>query len=168
MSGNAKYNTKHVPVAFDPIRKQLFVENLTLGMDPIAAVKAAGFTSRFTTTVRDLMADEDVIAMIEAHKRYIAEHYDVSREKVLRDLVDAKEMAKVQGDVKGIVMALNPVIDMQGYRAPKQLEVKSTHVNGNVRKRLRSISEDELIELAGEQGFEVLDLLPTTVDSADE
>lgn len=152
----------NAPLKFDPVRKQIFVENLLIGLDPVDAVRAAGFVgSQLVKLAKRLMHDEDVQAMLEAGRQQIAQYYDVSREKVLRDLVDAKEMARVQGDPKSMVYALQPIIDIQGYRAP--VKVDTTHRAEPVKKRLRTVSDAELADLAG-QNFELLDFQPVVLD----
>jgi len=149
-------------LAFDPVRKQLFVENLLLGLAPVDAVRAAGFVGDgLVGLAKRLMKDEEVQALLEAGRQQIAQYYDVSREKVLQDLVDAKEMARVQGDPKSMVYALNPIIDIQGYRAP--VKVDATVRQEPVKKRLRTISDAELAEIAG-QSFEALDFQPVVID----
>jgi len=147
-----------LPVKFDLIRKQLFVENLMLRMSPVDAVRAAGFDGvHLKRIATKLLEDEEVVEMIAVQKERIAEYYDVSRDKVLRDLVDAKEMARVQGDVKGMVMGLKEVSEVQGYHAPKQVAVEQRHLSGDV-SRLRQVSDEELLELAEEADFTVVEL----------
>lgn len=160
---------KSLPVAFDPIRKQLFVENLALRLNPVDAARAAGFVTNLKAVASALLEDDEVKERIEGIKAEIARKYDVSRERVLEDLVDAKEIARVQGNAHHMVMALNPIIDVMGYRAPKQLDVTTRREgDSNIKKRLRVITDQELIELAEEQGFEAVDLLPTTLDGTSE
>lgn len=158
-----------MPVEFDPIRKRLFVENLSLRLTPVDAARAAGFVTNLQAVAQRLLEDEEVQEMIEGVKAEIARRYDVSRERVLEDLVDAKEMARTQGLARDMVMALNPIIDIMGYRAPKQLDVTTRRMSdGLITKRLRVITDEELLELANEQGFEAVDLLPTTLDGVSE
>lgn len=151
-----------LPVEFDPIRKQLFVENLILRMDPRDAAVAAGFTTSVATVVRRLLEDEDVQAMIEGHKAQLAQEYDVSKERVLRDLVDAKEMARTMADPKAMIMGLKEISDVQGHHAPKQMAVEQrVHHTAEVKSRIRMLPEDQLLELAEEADFVAVELLPT-------
>lgn len=149
-----------LPVKFDVVRKQLFVENLTIGLSPVDAAIASGFEHQPKRVATMLLEDEDVVAMIEAYKEQLKRKYDVSREQVLRDLVDAKEMARVQGDVKGMVMSLKEVSEVMGYHAPKQVSVDQRHTitQENAKHRLRQIPDDQLLELAEEADFEVVEL----------
>jgi len=153
--------SRQLPVEFDVIRKQLFVENLTLGLSPVDAAQAAGFEVNLKRIATKMLEDEDVQEMIEGYKRKLEQMYDVSRDKVLRDLVDAKEMARTQGDPKSMVIALKEVSEVQGYHAPKHVSVEQTHtVQSNVKHRLRQVTEAELIELAGETEFTSVELIP--------
>jgi len=155
-----------IPVKFDLIRKKLFVENLSLKLSPVEAAREAGFDKNLPQIAAALMKDGEVQEMIEEIKQKIAEFYDVSRERLLRDLVDGKEMARVQGNVRDMVMAINPIIDIQGYRAPKELSVAHVDLRDGekLKRHMRSISDADLLELAEEEGFKTVRLLPTTVD----
>ena len=157
---------KKLPVAFDPIRKQTFVEGLTMGLGPIEAVRNAGFDGRLKTVAERLMEDEDVQQMISEYTESLKAKYDVSRESVLKHLIDAMEIAKIQADPKGMVMALKEISEVMGHHAPKQVAVEQHHTveRTDVKRRIRQIPDARLLELAGEDGFEVVDLLPITVD----
>ena len=152
---------KKLPVAFDPVRKQLFVENLMLWLSPVDAACVAGFTTNLVGIAKQLLADEDVCAMIAGYKAQLAEKYNVSRERVLEGLDDATEMARIQADPKSMVMALKEVSEVQGYHAPRQVSMDS-RVNittSNAKSRLRHVTDAELVELAGETQFEAVELI---------
>lgn len=159
-----------LPVEFDPIRKQLFVENMMLRLSPVDAARVAGFTTNLANIAKKLLADEDVCAMIEGYKQQLIEKYDVSRERVLQNLVDATEMARVQADPKSMVMALKEVSEVQGYHAPRQVSMNSS-VNittSNAKSRLRHVTDAELAELAGEGQFEAVQLIPSEAEYGQE
>jgi len=158
-------STTRVPVAFDPERKRLFVEGLTLGLAPTEAARNAGFDSKLKQISEKLLVDEDVSAMLAQYAEEMKRKYDTSRDAVLRHLIDAMEIARVQGDPKGMVMALKEVSEIEGHHAPVQVDQRHlVQHQGNVRHRLRQISDEELAELAGEGDLDMVDLLPITVD----
>jgi hypothetical protein len=151
--------SSQLPVEFDVVRKQIFVENLSLGMSPVDAARTAGFTTNLKRVATQLLEDEETKEMVESVKRQIAHRYDISREKVLRDLVDAKEIARVQADPKGMVMALKEVSEVMGYHAPKQLSMEQAiTVHDEAKSRLRQMPDHKLLELAEDANFEVLEL----------
>lgn len=151
--------SEQLPVEFDIVRKQIFVENLGLGMTPVDAARTAGFTTNLKAVAKKLLDDSETKDMIESLKQQIAQRYDVSREKVLRDLVDAKEIARIQADPKGMVMALKEVSDVMGYHAPKQMAVEQAiTVHDESKQRLRQMPDHKLLELAEDADFEVLKL----------
>jgi hypothetical protein len=152
------------PVEFDPVRKQLFVESLTMGLGPVEAVKAAGFTSSFKRLSERLLQDEDVKSMLEEYKETIKAKYDVSRDSVLKHLVDAMEIAKIQADAKGMVHALKEISEVMGHHAPKQVRAEVHSQNVTQKNKIRQFSDEDLLELAGEKGFQLVELKPVTVD----
>ena len=158
-------STTRVPVAFDPERKRLFVEGLILGLKPMEAARNAGFDAKLKPIADKLMEDEDVNAMLDEYKEELERRYDTSRSAVLRHLIDAMEIARTQGDPKAMVMALREISAVEGHNAPVRVDQK--HVvehHGNVRHRLRQISDAELAKLAGEEGLETVELLPVTIE----
>jgi hypothetical protein len=150
-----------IPVEFDPIRKQIFIENLQLRLSPVDAAKAAGFTTNLARVAKALLADEDVQAQIESYRQQLAQKYDTSKDAMLHVLVDAIDIARVQADPKGMVMAVKEVNEMHGHHAPKQVNVEQTHKTpAQIKHKMRQIPDAQLLELAEEADFTPVELLP--------
>lgn len=135
------------PVAkADVVRKERFVQNLTMGMGPVPAAKAAGFQGNLKAAVKRLMEDEWVQDALEAFRDEMREKYRFDRDKAVRMLIDAYEMSKVMADPKSMVAAVRELNEMHGHHEARKVDLS---ISGEVQRKLAHLSDEELAEQAG-------------------
>ena len=128
----------------DVVRKERFVQNLALGMHPVKAAEAAGYSGKLRSAAARLMEDEWVQAELEQLRREMRERYRFDRDKAVAMLIDAYEQARLLSDPKAMVASVRELNEMHGHHAPQRVEV-----SGSTRVALAHISDEELVERAG-------------------
>jgi hypothetical protein len=129
---------------YDVVRRERFVHNLALGMNPVKAAEAAGFTGRLRSAVSRLMEDEWVQAELEQLRREMRERYRFDRDKAVAMLIDAYEQARLMSDPKAMVASVRELNEMHGHHAPQRVEVSRSG-----KAMLAHISDEELAQRAG-------------------
>jgi hypothetical protein len=145
---------------FDPVRKERFVHYLMLGHHPNNAVKLSGFDRNLKGTVEMLMNDDYVRDLLIAYRDELRKRLRVDREKVTEMTMDTYDLAKLQGDPRGMIGAVQELSKIYGLYAPDEVRVTNVKDDGKneLRKNLKSLSDDELLKLATEtEGAEILD-----------
>lgn len=145
---------------YDEVRKERFVSNLVLGLQPVAAARASGFTGKLTSVAKTLMQDEYVRELIQAYRDELAARLHITRQKVVSMTLDAYDAAMGMGDVRGAVAAISELNKMHGYYAPTEIKMDVVSQRAATKRgELERMDDRQLLELAsGEDGDgEVID-----------
>jgi phage terminase small subunit len=131
--------------------KQLdYVQARISGMKPVAAARAAGYTSDgycYTLEKRP-----DILAVISAHRAEIRDKVKVTHDDITDMLLDALPMVESATEQVGVAMALNKHM---GYEQERTLRIKAEvektlHITGTVDvNTMHTLSEEQLLEYAG-------------------
>ena len=78
----------------------------------------------------------------------IAEELEITREKVMRGLLEAVEIARLQADPAALVRAWSELARMCGYYAPERKQVDVSVSAKRMVDQFEAMSDAELLQLA--------------------
>jgi phage terminase small subunit len=127
-------------------RERLFVDGVMRGMTQTAAARAAGYSDAKHEGSR-LMRSPKIIKLVqELHAKY-AEAAQVSRKQVLDGMLDAIQMAKMQGDTAVMVAGWREIGKMCGFYAAEKKEVSVNITAKRAIDKLETMTDQELLEM---------------------
>lgn len=123
----------------------------------IEAVGALGMTYREAaahvnmplSTVKSLMARDDVKAYMQQMQSAAAKKVDVTRERVMEGMLEAIEHARLVGEPGTEIRGWEALAKMQGYNAPEKHIHDLPEDTKELLESLRSVNDRELAEMAG-------------------
>jgi hypothetical protein len=133
----------------DGAKVKIFIEEMGLGRSPTAAARRAQYSSPFKSG-KDLIADPDILAEVQALQAANRKHANLNREDVMKRLLEAYQMAKTMDDPQSMIRAMGEVNRMCGHYAPERKEIKISGHAAVVQAELQSLTKEELLQLAGE------------------
>jgi len=81
-----------------------------------------------------------------------AEELEITREKVMRGLLEAVEIARLQADPAALVRAWSELARMCGYYAPERKQVEVSVSSKRMVDQFEAMSDAELLQLADQAG----------------
>ena len=130
-----------------------FAEEYVLDANATAAAIRAGYSARSAhVTACRMLKDPVVKAAVAERQGEIAEELEISREKVMRGLLDAVEIARVQADPGAMVKAWSEIARMCGYYAPVKQRVDVSVSAKRMVDQFEVMSDAELLRLADQVG----------------
>lgn len=149
-AGQPEKKAKHAGQPKDALKVRMFIENVGLGMAPYSAAKHAGCSNPGRESKR-YMDDPDIMGAIEEIQRQNQKNSDLTRKDVMQNLIEAFEVAKMQGDPQAMVRAMSEVNRMCGYHAPekKVLELRGPALE--MQAQLDDMSKEDLLEALGQE-----------------
>ena len=126
-----------------------FAEEYVLDANATAAAIRAGYSARSAHVTACRMLKEPVVqAAVAERQGEIAEELEISREKVMRGLLDAVEIARLQADPGAMVKAWSEIARMCGYYAPVKQRVDVSVSAQRMVGQLELLSDVQLLRLA--------------------
>ena len=123
-----------------------FVHNVLRGMTQTMAARAAGYThprEAGSKLIREPHVQESI--------RFLQGKYEkaaqMTRKKVMDGMLEAIEMAKIQGDPGVMVSGWREIGRMCGYYAAEKREINVNITAKRAVDKLETLSDDELLEM---------------------
>lgn len=133
----------------DGAKVRIFIEEMGLGRSPTAAARRAQYSSPFKSG-KDLIADPDILAEVQALQAANRNRANLNREDVMKRLLEAYQMAKLQDDPQSMIRAMGEVNRMCGHYAPEKKEISISGHATVIQAELEALTKEELLQLAGE------------------
>jgi len=134
---------------FDITVKERFVHNVVLGMSQARAAADAGARGSLKSAAQTLMKDEFVISLLTAYKEELESRIAVDRDKLTGMTMDAFDVAKLQGDSKSMISAVQELANIHGLHSPQEIKVTRTNEIGEkALEAVRMLPERDLLALA--------------------
>jgi len=136
-------------------KRARFVAEYCLDQNGTQAAIRAGYApaSAYSAAHRLLKKDE-IRAAVAERQALVAEELEVTRQEVMRGLLDAVEIARLQADPAALVKAWSELARMCGYYAPVKQQVDVSVSAKRMVDQFEVMSDAELLRLA-EQGAPV-------------
>ena len=126
-----------------------FADEYVLDGNATAAAIRAGYSARSAhVTACRMLKDRVVQAAVAERQDEIAEELEISREKVMRGLLEAVEIARLQADPAALVKAWSELARMCGYYAPVKQRVDVSVSAKRMVGQLELLSDVQLLRLA--------------------
>lgn len=140
----AKVPTHVLPPGLTQAEAEFVYNTEILGMPVKPAARIAGITlakamEAHITQARDIV------------KNQVRGAAAVTREDVLHGLLDARHRAQLLDRPEVEVMVWDRIIKMEGYDAPKKIDVQVNSTVQVVKASMKTMSDEELLQLAGAQ-----------------
>ena len=130
-----------------------FAEEYVLDANATAAAIRAGYSARSAhVTACRMLKDRGVQAAVAERQGEIAEELELTREKVMRGLLEAVEIARLQADPSAMVKAFSEIARMCGYYAPVMQQVDVSVSAKRMVDKFETMSDAELLRLADQVG----------------
>lgn len=130
-------------------RQRSFVHAYVESGNGAAAAIKAGYSERSAkVTASRLLTKANVRTAVRTQQEEIAKRLDLSREKVLAELQEAVNVARMKGDAQAMVAAWREVAKICGFYAPERKSLKTSETGHEALRRLESLSDFELLALA--------------------
>ena len=130
-------------------KRRRFAEEYVLDGNATAAAIRAGYSARSAHVTACRMLKEPVVqAAVAERQALVAEELEVTRQEVMRGLLEAVEIARVQADPSAMVKAWSEIARMCGYYAPVKQRVDVSVSAQRMVDQFEVMSDAELLRLA--------------------
>jgi predicted transcriptional regulator len=129
-------------------REQKFLDGIDMGMSLLNAGRHAGYAHP-SKTVHALLDKTHIREELQRRMTKTRAHLDMTREKVQKMVVEAYDVAKLQGDAGSMVRAAAEINKMCGYYATVERHVQLDVTMVARQEQLRALPDAELIKMAG-------------------
>jgi hypothetical protein len=134
-----------------PGKQAKFVDEYMLdGNGTRAAVEAGYAAGSAHVTASRLLRNERIASAVRTKRSELAAKHQVSRDQVVEKLVDAIELARIQGDPSAMIRGWTEIGKLLGYYQPDK--AMKVHVNISTQReiqRLETLSDAELVAEVG-------------------
>ena len=131
-------------------RQQSFVHAYVESGNGAAAAVRAGYSARSAkVTASRLLTKANVQAAIRSQQAQIAKRLELSRERVIAELQEAVNLARLKGDPQAMVAAWREMAKICGFYAPEHKALSISAEGRESLRRLESMTDAELLALAG-------------------
>jgi phage terminase small subunit len=117
-----------------------------------AAIRAGYSESGARVTAYRLLTNDAICGALQARQAADAVRLSIQREDVLKGLVEAAAMAKLQCDPAGMVAAWKQVGLLMGYYSPERIKVDMSVQGQAVVNHFERLSDAELLALIASGG----------------
>jgi phage terminase small subunit len=131
-------------------QEELLVQNILKGYPKSMAGREAGYNFNSMKQGVDRILKKPVVReRIDALRMELSRRAQTTQEDVLEGFKDAINDAKLAGDPGNQIAGWREIAKILGYYAPERKEVEISHQHQQAQEQLASLSEDDLIKLAG-------------------
>ena len=132
-----------------------FAEEYVLDANATAAAIRAGYSARSAHVTACRMLKEPVVqAAVAERQALVAEELEVTRQEVMRGLLDAVEIARLQADPGAMVKAWSEIARMCGYYAPERKQVDVSVSAKRMVDQFEVMSDAELLKIVQQPAAE--------------
>lgn len=130
-------------------RQQSFVRAYVESGNGAAAAVRAGYSARSAkVTAARLLTKANVQAAVRSQQAQIAQRLELSRERVIAELQEAVNIARMKGDAQAMVAAWREVAKICGFYAPERKSIGISAEGRESLRHLESMSDAELLAVA--------------------
>ncbi len=105
-------------------KQQRFAEEYVLDHNGAAAAVRAGYSARSAKQIaHELLTKPDLRAAIEAQEALVAAEVSMTRQRVVRELMKAVELAREQANPAGMIAGWQSIARICGLYAPERVKV---------------------------------------------
>ena len=130
-------------------RQERFVQEYLIDRNGAAAAVRAGYSPRTSRQIaHKLLTKADVANAVRQGEAQLAAKAQLAREEVLRGLLAAIDMARVQGDPAAMIAGWREIAKMCGYYAPERKQINLSRESYPLRTQLEAMSDVQLLAIA--------------------
>ena len=115
-----------------------------------AAIRAGYGAAGARVAAHRLLTNVAISSAIEARQSADAARLFIGRENVLVGLLEAVEMAREAKNPAGMIAGLREIAKLQGYCAPRSVQVELGVGLAQEMRRLETMSDEDLVTLMGQ------------------
>lgn len=127
-------------------QQKAFVEGVLVGMPQTTAARNAGYAAPSVEGTR-LMQNPKVIEALQYLQRKYEKASQMTRKKVMDGMLEAIELAKIQGEAGVMVAGWREVGRMCGFYAAEKKEINVNITAQRAVDQLETLSDAELLEM---------------------
>ncbi|MFO1413360.1 MAG: terminase small subunit [Burkholderiales bacterium] len=129
-------------------KRARFVQEYLVDRNGAASAVRAGYSRRTAASIaHELLSKPDVQAAVQAGEAELAAASRVTREGVLRGLLDAVDVARAKADPAAQIAAWREIGRMCGFYAAERLNLSVSHRGVRAHRELEAMTDDELFKL---------------------
>lgn len=130
-------------------RQERFVREYLIDRNGAAAAVRAGYSPHTARQIAyELLTRPNVAEAVRRGEAQIATKAQLAREEVVRGLLAAIDMARVQGDPAAMIAGWREIAKMCGYYAPERKQITLSGERHKLRTQLEAMSDADLIGIA--------------------
>ena len=128
-------------------KQQRWIDEYLVDLNGAAAAIRAGYSPKSARAIaHENLTKPDIQAVLQARQAAMAKELQITRQGVIRGLLDAVEMGRLQQNPGAMVSALREVSKMLGFNAPAVKRVELTATQHGAYQDLSSWSDAQLLE----------------------
>lgn len=129
--------------------KQLrWIDEYLLDFNGAAAAVRAGYSVKCARSIAcELLTKPDIQAVLQARQAALAQELQITRKGVIKGLLEAVDMGRVQQNPSAMVSALSTIGKMLGFYAPEVKRVELTAHQHGANQNLAFWSDAQLLEV---------------------
>lgn len=129
-------------------RQLRFVDEYLLdGNGAAAAVRAGYAPGSAKVTACRLLANANLQAVLRVRQEALRVEHQLSRERVVREILEAIDMARCRYDPGTMIRGLSEIARMLGFYEPERRQVRLTQDEAAIKHRLAAMSDEELLKV---------------------
>lgn len=122
---------------------------LVYGMTTKQAAYFAGFSPRHAA---ELLKTPEMQEEAEAIRGQLSAYYGITKERVVKGMVDAIDRAKQLGDPRTEIAGWKELAQMHGLYAASEQHIKVSYDASRLERDIKEASHEELLKLATQSG----------------
>jgi len=135
-------------------RQERFVHEYSIDRNGAQAAIRAGYSRKAAKeTAYKLLTICHVAKAVEKRTQETSERLRITRETVLRGLLDAAARAKAEGNAMGLISAWREVAKLMGYYPSNRVQIEATVTTSEAPRpreiEIEQMTDDELLDLIG-------------------
>jgi phage terminase small subunit len=130
------------------VKQSRFIDEYMVDMNGAAAAVRCGYSPRTSRAIaHELLTKPDIQAELQARGTALARELEITREKVVRGLLDAFEMARADRQPGIMVSSMAAVAKLLGFYAVETRRVELTAGQHAAQANLAALSDAQLLTL---------------------
>ncbi len=131
-----------------PKQRRFVQEYAVDGNGAAAAVRAGYAPGSAKVTASRLLTRDNVRQALAVSQQRVARRLEITRDDVVRGLLEGIEMSRMQGDPSGMIAGWREVGKLLGFYAPVRQQVEVTAYTQRVICEMEAMSDEQLMTLA--------------------
>lgn len=125
-----------------------FIDEYLLDHNATRAAVAAGYSKRTAAAAASrLLRHVNVAPVLKARQREIQDQLQISKDRVIAELVAAIELAKAQGNPQAMIAGWREIAKLLGFYEPEKHKVDVSVSSKRLLTQYEAMSDEELVHL---------------------